>query len=1420
MSHPSGAPARPLFAFAILATCLIGLFTLLRLAGDPAEFHSRVETSPRTQAIVDATRSAEDAAYVRDTKNGKVEARGWVSVSHGDDRASKTEYVLHADDGRAVRLDPGKLVEGAKTNPAFSPGAVIKVRGTENNGVLAVRYANVVGDPIPSPGLTSTQNPRAEDTRSVLVLRVNFRDSRVEPTSIDDVRPAFTGGPDSMEAFYEVASNGTVHFETDFYPDYLKLDIDLNDGTANCEADRMITAAYDAARDVGLHLDAYDHIAWVWAGSSHCQTSAQWEGRHSFYPNTGATQLPSSSPIHEIGHNLALMHAGFAMCKANGTFAPISGDCPRMKDDTFGGTDVDDEYGDETDPMGKSRTRFHAFHMAKLGFLPLANTKDIAPSTSGATYPLADVETVRAAPGSSGPWQLLRIRRSRSVESRARTSSYLYIDARKSTGNWDGEFPTDGNVATGVIVRMGPDYDVPIERIAVLNASPGRERRGRIRDTTALDLEGQPNYALHVGQTLWDSQEDVSITLTGFAADGVAQVEVRRGPPLGNPTTVSASSTLNVTAGAGRINNVVLAERDGRLIVADYGNRVEPGTGCRTIDPQTVSCEKTGVRSASVVLGDKNDGAAAMASMTLPVSYNGGAGRDYLEGGPGDDTLDAGPGAQGNLDGRDADVLSGGGGRDKATYAGRSAAVTIRASGSVNQSDGEIGERDVIDEDVEHLVGGNGADTLSTDGYMAHTLEGGPGADKLFGSYTDNDVILAQDPPGSVPDESIDCRGGGNDRVYLDADDPQPNACEQAGAAPALTITGDVAAGGWTNKAKPSFVVATAGSSTAVVECKIEPGANSTFVPCGASYTPQTALTSGARTLTVRATAGTNVSTETLPFTVDLFTPPVWIDEWSSEDGEAASFSFTADQSNITYTCKVNAEPAVPCVSPFAVDEPLIGRNEFSVTATDRAGNVSPPASVEWMNETPQTTITGGPPVGVDSDNSAPAFEFRSSVAGSTFECSWNGEAYSTCSSGQTKPSSTPPYIPGGPYTFAVRAIAPGGVTDPTSATRTITLNSQTTTFLRPDHDSYTSDSTPWLRFSGANGTDAFECQLDAETQWSACPRVWTLPELAEGLHEVRVRSVSVAGVRSPTPQTRKIFVDLTAPDTLLREPLAVAGGAATVKLKDPTDTRALSGATCVPNSLEACTTFECKLDDAPWRDCPADYTTPVLPDGVHQLKVRGEDPAGNVDPDPVVLDFAVGSQPRSVVMSTPVIAPNIVDLSAPVRGIPVTDWIHWRGLPTEIDRMNVTPQLISTYTSKTSDTGVVFTAPTWFSWPAGAAAPGAEASPTKRGVRFTGNGRGVRFSAPFSSTVQRRLTVYLGVRGTATLGQLQAFSGQTLLATRQIQGLSSTTAPVQAVTIDFRGASTDQSLRVEWTQQVTGDGATAAVVLYGATLS
>jgi Ca2+-binding RTX toxin-like protein len=293
------------------------------------------------------------------------------------------------------------------------------------------------------------------------------------------------------------------------------------------------------------------------------------------------------------------------------------------------------------------------------------------------------------------------------------------------------------------------------------------------------------------------------LTRAGLALfTSTAAVGTLAAPAQAASTGVASVSGAKVVfkAGSNKTNKVVIT-RSGRTVTIDDAVALKPGKGCKKVDKTKVRCTTaTNPARVTVSLGTRND--SVVNKSDLPISAYGGGGNDKLTGGPRNDLLDGGDGADriwglggndklrgryGNdalsggvgddiLDGgsgndreyggagddefaqpldpgkADADLLSGGPGRDLADYSGRRKAITADSDG-VQGDDGAKGEHDTLT-GVERIWGGAGNDHLyGTPG--ADELQGGPGSNVISGG-AGNDQLLG---------------GSGNDRLTGGAGD-------------------------------------------------------------------------------------------------------------------------------------------------------------------------------------------------------------------------------------------------------------------------------------------------------------------------------------------------------------------------------------------------------------------------------------------------------------------------------------------------------------------------------------------------------------------------------------------------------------------------------------------------------------------------
>jgi Ca2+-binding RTX toxin-like protein len=143
-------------------------------------------------------------------------------------------------------------------------------------------------------------------------------------------------------------------------------------------------------------------------------------------------------------------------------------------------------------------------------------------------------------------------------------------------------------------------------------------------------------------------------------------------------------------------------------------------------------------------------------------TIDGGAGNDVLVGGADADELTGGPGND-RFDEEDddsgSDTMIGGVGTDTIDYSARTSSVTVTLDNI--DDDGQVGEADDVQSDVENILCGSGDDVVVGSG-VANVITGGEGADEIDGG-DGNDTISGGD--------DVDDITGGAGEDTIDGDD-------------------------------------------------------------------------------------------------------------------------------------------------------------------------------------------------------------------------------------------------------------------------------------------------------------------------------------------------------------------------------------------------------------------------------------------------------------------------------------------------------------------------------------------------------------------------------------------------------------------------------------------------------------------------
>jgi hypothetical protein len=182
-----------------------------------------------------------------------------------------------------------------------------------------------------------------------------------------------------------------------------------------------------------------------------------------------------------------------------------------------------------------------------------------------------------------------------------------------------------------------------------------------------------------------------------------------------------------------------------------------------------------------------------------------------------------------------------------------------------------------------------------------------------------------------------------------------------------------------------------------------------------------------------------------------------------STTATTASFGFTSNEAGSTFACRIDAGSWGPCGSPKDYSSLATGDHQFSVRASDAAGNTdTSPATRSWTvsspppppaetvpppEETtppppadttaPETTIAEGPSGSTTATTAS--FTFSSSESGSAFACKLDGGSWTPCDSPQAYSG-----LAVGDHDFSVRASDGAGNTDTTPAARSWTVTATT----------------------------------------------------------------------------------------------------------------------------------------------------------------------------------------------------------------------------------------------------------------------------------------------------------------------------------------------------------------------------------------
>ncbi|MFD8499017.1 calcium-binding protein [Amycolatopsis sp. NPDC059657] len=223
----------------------------------------------------------------------------------------------------------------------------------------------------------------------------------------------------------------------------------------------------------------------------------------------------------------------------------------------------------------------------------------------------------------------------------------------------------------------------------------------------------------------------VALTLAGQADAGAVE---QAATTLVNKT----GTTITVTAGVGRSNDIVVQQAGNQIRISDFGDVVAASGNCVTFNAHEAACPTVGTTEVVVHAGDENDivssnltmiGATLLGDDGNDTLTAGGA-NDTIEGGTGSDTITGGAGNDTLNGGQGPDMINGGAGND--TIEGNAGADTLNGGPGNDVINGGAGRDQIVAGPGNDVVqGGAGADSINVmDGVRGNdSADGGAGRD-------------------------------------------------------------------------------------------------------------------------------------------------------------------------------------------------------------------------------------------------------------------------------------------------------------------------------------------------------------------------------------------------------------------------------------------------------------------------------------------------------------------------------------------------------------------------------------------------------------------------------------------------------------------------------------------------------------------
>lgn len=328
----------------------------------------------------------------------------------------------------------------------------------------------------------------------------------------------------------------------------------------------------------------------------------------------------------------------------------------------------------------------------------------------------------------------------------------------------------------------------------------------------------------------------------------------------------------------------------------------------------------------------------------------------------------------------------------------------------------------------------------------------------------------------------------------------------------------------------------------------------------------------------------------------------------------SATITFSGDESNGTFECRLGAGSWDACASPSELTQLTDGAKRLSIRQLDAAGNASDAVDVDWVVD---TAVPAQPTITTDLTavrTTSPVEVAFTGEDAATFSCSVDGGTFAPCASPAKLEGLTT-----GEHRLAVRQTdAAGNTGAPREAVFQVDVTGPAAPTLTGKPAAFVRTPRVVFAFTGADPDGSgFQCELAEFPGWEPCVSGVDVDGLPEGTYTLRVRQLDAHGTPGEAVSHTWTY-DETKPfaPTLLDHLGDVRTRETQVRF---TGER--------PDG-----TFECRLDLDAWEACSSPATVQGYATGPHTFAVREIDQAGNVGAaavDPWTADLSGPAAPQ-----------------------------------------------------------------------------------------------------------------------------------------------------------------------------------------------